>query len=783
MTICQSMRCSLIAGLLVLAAACSKTTPMAAPALIVPAPSNLELGNEVFVVTETTPILMSADDEAARRVGVYLSNLMAETSGVRLDLEDRGETSANAITLTLDASLDLESEAYRLKVTADGIAVMARDEAGLFYGAVSLWQLLTPAVGEPEQVTVSALTIEDAPSLAWRGVLLDSARHMQSVEYVKNFIDWMAIHKLNTLHWHLTDDQGWRIEIKRYPRLTEVGAWRVPAGAAPAGDIDPATGEPRLYGGYYSQDQIREIVDYASTRHVTIVPEIDVPGHALAAVVAYPELGVLDTPPTEVMADWGVYPYLFNVEDDTFVFLENVLDEVLDLFPGRYIHIGGDEAPKNQWQASSEVQARMVELGIADEKALQGYFTARLDAYLTRHDRRLVGWDEIIEGGLSPNATVMSWRGVEGAQEAAKAGHDAILAPGSHLYLDYRQSNLGDEAPGRGKVISLADLYGFDLNGTALSEVEREHIIGVQANIWTEHMRTEADMTHMAFPRLAALAELGWSGSDARDFNGFLQRLSPMLVRYQALDIGYSDGAFRPVIALSFDPDGQPVSAEIANQSGFGDIRYTVDGSEPNAQSKKVSGTVMVANNSVLRATVFDGGRPISDHVLQQVNPQVRYEIRDDELQSCDDALIIYLVDDAPLIGDRANFQVNIMDPCWIWNDAPIEHAAEIEVTVGQVPYNFQLMADIDNVVTRPLRDGKAALVVHENGCEGPVLTDLDLAPAMTNQALTVLSSAVQSDAATSDLCFVFHTGSIDPLWVIDSVKISPDQLEPLDGR
>ena len=292
--------------------------------------------------------------------------------------------------------------------------------------------------------------------------MLDSVRHFQSPQFVMRFIDWMALHKLNVLHWHLTDDQGWRLEIKKYPRLTQVGAWRVPAGQAAAADIDPATGHPRLYGGFYTQDDVRRIVAHAANRNVTIVPEIDMPGHATAAIVAYPQLGVADHPPGAVPADWGLYPNLYNVDDSTFSFLDDVLDEVMALFPGEYVHIGGDEVVKDQWKASPRVQARMRELHVADEQALQSYFIQRIEKYVNARGRRIVGWDEILEGGIAQNATVMSWRGLDGAVTAVRAGHDAVLSPWPTLYFDNRQGTGSGEPPGRAKVISLHDVYDFD---------------------------------------------------------------------------------------------------------------------------------------------------------------------------------------------------------------------------------------------------------------------------------------------------------------------------------
>jgi hexosaminidase len=449
-------------------------------------------------------------------------------------------------------------ESYDIRVSAKGIVVSARDKRGLFYGAVTLWQLLTADSSRSDVIQVPLVHIVDEPRFAWRGLLLDSARSFRSPEFIERYIDAMALHKLNVLHWHLTDDQGWRLEIKKYPKLTEVGAWRVPAGPAAAADIDPSTGKPRVYGGFYSQDTVRKLVAYAAARNITIVPEIEMPGHASAAIAAYPQLGVFsDKPLKGTPADWGVYPNLYNVEESTFGFLEDVMTEVLALFPSTYIHVGGDEAVKDQWKASPRVQARMRELGVENEARLQGYFIRRMEKFLDAHGRRLIGWDEILEGGLGPKSTVMSWRGVDGALAAAQAGHDAVLSPGPTLYLDNRQSPLASEPPGRGRVITTQMVYQFDPMPAALSADQQRHILGVQGNVWSEHIRTDQRVLYMTFPRAAAVAEVGWSAHDQIDWGSFAQRLSPQLARYDALGIQHAAVTAPPVQLSAFKRKSQ----------------------------------------------------------------------------------------------------------------------------------------------------------------------------------------------------------------------------------
>jgi hexosaminidase len=539
-----------------LLAACSaKETPPAAPTQsvsVIPAPAKVVMNRGSFALSAATPVRYAAGSPG-EQVASYFVDLMKRTRGVALAAA-AGETGGKqAISFVLKAREGSQvEEAYSLVVSPERILVSSHSPRGLFYGAVTLWQL---AAG----TQVPALEIEDAPRFRWRGLMLDSARHYQSPQFIERLLDTMALHKLNVLHWHLTDDQAWRLEIKKYPKLTEVGAWRVPAGAAPAADIDPATQRPRLYGGFYTQDQAREIVAYAAARHITVVPEIEMPGHASAAIAAYPQLGVTGKP-SVVPADWGIYQNLFNVDESTFAFLEDVLREVIELFPGEYIHVGGDEAVKNQWQASAHVQSRRRELGVKDEHALQSYFVQRIEKYLNAHDRRLIGWDEILEGGLAPNATVMSWRGIQGAVAAAEAGHDTVLSPAPTLYFDNRPLNTAHT--GRGPVVSIEDVYRFDPAPSQLSEAQRAHILGVQANLWTEHVRTEDRAEYMIFPRAAAIAEVGWSPAARIDWQSFSARLPDQLARYRALGVGFAQASE----AVATQP-GRRTSHELASCS------------------------------------------------------------------------------------------------------------------------------------------------------------------------------------------------------------------------
>jgi hexosaminidase len=548
------MRTHLIAfhALAVVAAlgACSAESPREQAAQtpaavnVIPAPREAVLRDGAFTLTPDATVVYTRESEPT---AAYFLDLVRRTGGPALQAgaADARKTIRFEVSAREGAS---NEEGYSLSVSPERIVVSASDSRGLFYGAVTLWQLITR--GEGEEVRVPSMEIRDEPRFRWRGLLLDSARHYQSPAFIRKLIDVMALHKLNVLHWHLIDDQAWRLEIRKYPKLTAIGAWRQPAGPAAAADIDPATGKPRLYGGFYTQQDVRELVAYAQARHITIVPEIEMPGHASAAIAAYPELGVAGNPPltsngVNPPSDWGVYPSLFNVEDSTFAFLEDVLTETLELFPSEYIHVGGDEAVKDQWRASAAVQQRLRALGLKDENALQSWFVQRMEKFLSARGRRLIGWDEILEGGIAPNATVMSWRGIEGAVAAAASGHDAVLSPHPILYLDNRPLAAGSP-PGRGPIISIEDIYRFEAAPAALTEAQRKHIIGVQANVWTEHIRTENRVEYMTFPRAAALAEVAWSPRERIDWASFSARLPAQLDRYARLDVRHAPLAAEP---------------------------------------------------------------------------------------------------------------------------------------------------------------------------------------------------------------------------------------------
>ncbi|MBB6170694.1 hexosaminidase [Nocardiopsis mwathae] len=486
---------------------------------------------------ELTTATRIGSDAASRGTETWLRAELGAATGLPLPPGDPGDAE---IGLRVDPGAGLDPEGYRLDIDEAGARIVGHDPAGVFYGAQTLRQLLPPAAyrraataGAGSWVLPTA-HVTDGPRFGWRGCMLDVARHFLPKHDVLRFIDLLAMHKLNVLHLHLTDDQGWRIEIRRYPRLTEVGAWRR---ETQVGFGRPTVFDGRPHGGFYTQDDIREIVAYAADRHITVVPEIDIPGHSQAAIAAYPELG--EGEPVEVGREWGVTEGVLNVTDATLDFYRHVFDEVLDLFPSRYICVGGDECPKGPWKASASAQRRIAEEGLADEEELQSWFIRRFDAYLTERGRRLLGWDEILEGGLAPGATVASWRGTEGGIAAARAGHDVVMCPTRTSYLDYRQSDAPTEPIPVGTVLTLADVYTAEPVPSELAATpDAGRVLGAQANVWTENMDSPRTVDFMAFPRLAAFAEVVWSAPD-RDYAGFLPRLRTHLARLDAAGVEY----------------------------------------------------------------------------------------------------------------------------------------------------------------------------------------------------------------------------------------------------
>jgi hexosaminidase len=512
---------------------------------IIPRPAKIETSPGTFELTEQTIVIAGSEAESEART---LADVLRVPTGFPVPVGP-AKPAASYIALELDRALEstLGSEGYLLSVQPTRVSIRAAGEAGLFYGGVTLRQLLPSEIFSPARVlqagsgtpvswSIPCLEVQDRPRLAWRGLLIDVARHYMPVEFLKKAVDLTALHKLNMLQLHLTDDQGWRLEIRKYPRLTQVGSVRKESprrGNSSIGDGTP-------YGPYfYTQAQIRELVSYAQARHVTILPEIEMPGHFLSALAAYPQFSCRGGP-FEVRTRWGVEPDILCAgSDQAIAFAKDILAEVIELFPSRFIHIGGDEAPRDRWKTCPKCQARLRAEGLKSEAELQTFFNHRVEEFLTSRGRRLIGWDEILEGGLTPGAAVMSWRGISGGIAAAKAGHDVVMSPTSHCYFDYLQSKEPGEPKWIGGYIPLATVYAYEPIPTELPPAQRVHVLGAQGNVWTEFLNDEHDVEYFAFPRAVALAEVVWSPTQAREYSDFCRRLEYHQKRLDQLHVNY----------------------------------------------------------------------------------------------------------------------------------------------------------------------------------------------------------------------------------------------------
>ncbi|KKD07113.1 beta-N-acetylhexosaminidase [Streptomyces sp. WM6386] len=518
---------------------------MTSPTDLIPEPAYVRRHGTDF--WELGPNTGLAVEEGAEPAARWLRSTLGAATGLPLAPASAGGDDVIRLSVQPRPTQGLAAESYQLAVTPRGAHVVGGGPAGLFWGAQTLRQLLGPdafrrAPLPGRQWRLPLVHVQDSPRFRWRGLMLDVSRHFMPKDGVLRYLDLMAAHKLNVFHFHLTDDQGWRIEIERYPRLTEVGSWRA---RTKFGHRASPLWEEKPHGGYYTQDDIREIVAYAAERHITVVPEIDVPGHSQAAIAAYPELGntdVIDTTDLSVWDTWGISPNVLAPTDNTLRFYEGVFEELLELFPSEFVHVGGDECLKDQWRASPTAQARIKELGVGDEDGLQSWFIGHFDKWLTARGRRLIGWDEILEGGLARGAAVSSWRGYEGGITAARAGHDVVMCPEQQVYLDHRQHEGADEPVPIGYVRTLEDVYRFEPVPPALTSAEAAHVLGTQANLWTEVMEGQARVDYQAFPRLSAFAEVAWSDLPApaeRDFDGFERRMVQHYERLDALGVSY----------------------------------------------------------------------------------------------------------------------------------------------------------------------------------------------------------------------------------------------------
>ncbi|HCA79114.1 MAG TPA: beta-N-acetylhexosaminidase [Bacteroidetes bacterium] len=566
---------------------------------VIPKPLSMKKESGTFNVSRTTVVAVDEGVPELRRLADDLSLRLRTATGFPVPVVSK--SGSNAIRLAIVSDSELGDEGYRLSVSKKAVVIEAGKPAGVFYGVQTLLQLLPPDV-EKSAVTagptwsIPCVRIEDKPRFPWRGMHLDVGRHFFSKDSVKRYIDMMASYKMNTFHWHLTEDQGWRIEIKKYPRLTSVSAWR-----------RESNGDGIPHGGFYSRDEVREVVQYAKDRFITVVPEIEMPGHSQAALAGYPELSCSGGP-FKVGTDWGVINDVFCAGNEkTFKFLEDVIDEVTGLFPGAFLHIGGDECPKLRWSNCKRCQDRIAGLGLKNEDELQSYFIKRIEGMLNARGKRLVGWDEILEGGLAPNATVMSWRGIKGGIEAAKSGHDVVMTPTSYCYFDYYQGAVGEPAA-MGGFLPIDSVYAYEPVPDVLTAEEAHHILGAQGNVWTEWIPDYRHAEYMATTRMMALSEVVWSAKSRRNFEDFLRRIIPHYQRLSNRDINYR-------VPTPLGVGGRKIIlrdtvAAITSPVPGATIYYTLDGSDPTPGSAIYSSPIAINGDRVLKASLqFPGSR------------------------------------------------------------------------------------------------------------------------------------------------------------------------------
>lgn len=603
---------------------------------LVPLPVEMKLQTGHFRLKPDARITWSGGAGAAITSGQLAAMLQPATG---YHLATAGGTDGD-IRLLIDATTTWKKEEYLLEVRRKSITLTAGTAEGLFRGTQTLMQLLPPEICSDDPAgnvkwRIPCVRITDYPRFGWRGMHLDVSRHFFDKEFVKKYIDILAMHKINVFHWHLVDDQGWRIEIKKYPKLTEVGAWRVDREEMPWDSREPQQpGEKATYGGFYTQDDIREIVDYAAERYITVVPEIEMPAHVGSALAACPEYSCTDGPFTVPPGGvWPITDIYCAGKDETFAFLEDVLTEVMDLFPSEYIHIGGDEADKKEWKRCPDCQTRIRTEGLKDEHELQSYFIRRIERFLVDNGRKLIGWDEILQGGLAPEATVMSWQGFEGGIKAATSGHRAVMAPVSHCYFNVYQGDPATEPESFRGQLTLRKVYSFEPVPAELSTEESDFIIGAQGCLWTEYITDGTTAEYMILPRLTALSEVVWTPAGERSWKGFNHRLTKMMKRFDEAGFNYSRGSCRVDMSASFDEGSNSILLEMISEQPSPEIRYTTDGTDPQADSPRYRKALKMDESATVRAAIFDNGKMIGSISQKKISinkatgRQVNYNI------------------------------------------------------------------------------------------------------------------------------------------------------------
>jgi len=586
---------------------------------IIPKPVKMKMGSGSFLITDRTVLLFIAGDEEAMNTARLFAGHLQMAGGPVLTALGIGKSYRTIAGIIFSIKKDgrIPAEGYELTVSKNNIIIEGASGAGLFYGMQTLLQLLPPEIYASKALQpgnnwrVPCIAIKDHPRFPYRGMHLDVSRHFFPKEFILKYIDLIAAFKMNTFHWHLTDDNGWRIEIKKYPKLMQTAAWRVDRENLPWLERPPQQADERAnYGGYYSQDEIREVVEYAKKRYVTIIPEIEMPAHSVEVVAAYPQFSCTGGPFTVPPGNyWPNVDILCAGNDSTFTFMEDVLSEVISLFPSKYIHIGGDEADKSRWKECPKCQARIKAEGLKDEKELQSYFIKRIEKFLVSKDRKLIGWDEILEGGLPQEATVMSWRGLEGGIAAARQGHDVVMTPDSYCYFDHYQANPKTEPKAIGGYTTLKKVYSYEPVPGELTKEQSKYILGAQGNVWTEYIPTPEHAEYMAVPRMIALAEVTWTQKDLKNWTDFRTRLNSEFKRLDLFPVNYCKGSDKIEVSTYFDKNSQSMKCRFESEQPGIPIVYTLDGNDPTPASPVYNGPVDVNKNAYIKAGLVRDGK------------------------------------------------------------------------------------------------------------------------------------------------------------------------------
>lgn len=581
---------------------------------LIPRPLKFESKPGYFRILPKSRIMLFPFNPRFKEMVEIFAEKLRVVSGYKLPVIPGTNQSPTDIVIEISTT-GLGKEGYLFNSNARYLKIAAETEAGIFNGLQTLNQLLPLEIENKKlteiEWTVPVCKIEDKPRFGWRGMHLDVSRHFFDADFIKHYIDLLAFHKMNVFHWHLTDDNGWRIEIKKYPELQKISAWRADRTGIDWHDCKPQqAGEECNYGGYYTQEEVKEIINYASLRNITVVPEIEMPGHASEVLAAYPELGCSGGPYRVATGVYWPNKDIFCAgEEKVFTFLENVLEEVIELFPSEYIHIGGDEATKTEWKKCPKCQQRMKDEKLKDELELQSWFIKRMEKFLLSKNRKLIGWDEILEGGLAPNAAVMSWRGEDGGIKAAKAGHDVVMTPGTHCYFDHYQGDSTAEEKAIGGYTTLKKVFNYEPIPATLTQKETKHILGAQGNVWTEWIQTPERVEYMILPRMSALAESIWSPAATRNWPNFHDRIQFLFKRFDKWNVNYSRGTFRIEINTDFDKTSNIFTAQLSSEQYKKDIYYTLDGSTPNTSSTIYTEPIEVTKTTVIRAAIIEDGK------------------------------------------------------------------------------------------------------------------------------------------------------------------------------